>query len=237
MRLTVIGKYGPYPRKGCSTTSYLLEVEEQRFLLDCGAGTASYLEADVTRLTAIFLSHLHADHVSDLLLLNQMLGVINPAIRIPVYVQRIPGPVYQYLSTMDVLFLQPIDIGEAYAFGDVKVEFCPMVHPLPSVAMAVEGEGKRFVYTGDTQYHKGLLHFAMDADGILMDTAFPQNMLPENPPHMSAREGAKLAKACGAKLALFSHIHPQADEDAMRQEAEAIFPTAQIVEEGAHYFI
>lgn len=38
MKLTVLGKYGPYPAVGGATSGYLLETGKASFVLDMGSG-------------------------------------------------------------------------------------------------------------------------------------------------------------------------------------------------------
>ena len=68
MRLTVLGCAGtfPGPLSGCS--SYLVEQDGFRLLLDAGNGAVSALQraADLLAVDAVLLSHLHADHCLDL---------------------------------------------------------------------------------------------------------------------------------------------------------------------------
>ncbi len=68
MRLTVLGCAGtfPGPRSGCS--SYLVEHDGFRLLLDAGNGAVGALQrhGGLLDLDAVLLSHLHADHCVDL---------------------------------------------------------------------------------------------------------------------------------------------------------------------------
>ena len=72
MRLHVLGCHGPWPCAGGATSGYLIEQGEQTLLMDCGAGVLGKLLAlcDPAALSGVLLSHLHADHASDLLVLR-----------------------------------------------------------------------------------------------------------------------------------------------------------------------
>ena len=48
MKLTVLGKYGPYPPVGGATSGYLLQSKNQNVLLDLGAGTLARLQEKVS---------------------------------------------------------------------------------------------------------------------------------------------------------------------------------------------
>ena len=56
---------------GQAASGYLVESDTQRILVDCGSGIATELRAhDPGPLTAIVISHLHADHWFDLVPLH-----------------------------------------------------------------------------------------------------------------------------------------------------------------------
>ena len=59
MKLTVLGKYGPFPRPNGGTSSYLLQVDGKNILIDCGAGAFSRLTNIIKpeEIDVIFLSH------------------------------------------------------------------------------------------------------------------------------------------------------------------------------------
>ncbi len=59
----------PMPVAGRAGISSALVVDDRVFVIDCGRGSpSSFVDCglDFTRLEAVFLTHLHADHVGDL---------------------------------------------------------------------------------------------------------------------------------------------------------------------------
>lgn len=68
MKLTVVGCSGSFPSAGSACSSYLVEADGFRLLLDMGNGALGELQRHVGLydLDAIFLSHLHADHCIDM---------------------------------------------------------------------------------------------------------------------------------------------------------------------------
>ena len=68
--LVLLGTAGaPMPVPGRMGISSALIVDERVFVVDCGRGSPSAFAAaglDFTRLEAVFLTHLHADHIGDL---------------------------------------------------------------------------------------------------------------------------------------------------------------------------
>src|SRR5919112_4958548 len=68
MRLTVLGKSPSWEDAGGACSGYLLEAEGRAVVIDCGNGVFSKLRRfrDYTRVDAVLVSHLHADHFLDL---------------------------------------------------------------------------------------------------------------------------------------------------------------------------
>src|SRR3954449_5466587 len=68
MRITVLGKSPAWQDAGGACSGYLVEGGGVRVLLDCGPGVFAKLRrfADYVDVDAVVISHLHADHILDL---------------------------------------------------------------------------------------------------------------------------------------------------------------------------
>ncbi len=65
MKLTILGCYAATPRTLTNPTSQVLEIKNHMFLIDCGEGTQVQLrkhKIKFSRISHIFISHLHGDH-------------------------------------------------------------------------------------------------------------------------------------------------------------------------------
>lgn len=77
-RMTVLGNGAALPAAGKYHSSQVLDVHHQLFLLDCGEGTQkAMLENGIhpQKLKAIFITHLHGDHIYGLFPLLDTLGL------------------------------------------------------------------------------------------------------------------------------------------------------------------
>ena len=68
MRITVLGKSPSWEDAGGACSGYLVSDGETALLLDCGNGVFAKLrqQIDYVDVDAILISHLHADHILDL---------------------------------------------------------------------------------------------------------------------------------------------------------------------------
>lgn len=81
MKLTILGCYAATPRTISNPTSQVLEIKNKLFLIDCAEGTQVQLrksKVKFSKISQIFISHLHGDHfygliglISTFMLLNR----------------------------------------------------------------------------------------------------------------------------------------------------------------------
>ena len=246
MKLSVLGKYGPFPAPGGACSGYLLEAGDVSLVLDLGSGTLSRLRElkPLLNIDAVLLSHLHSDHAADMLVLRyalQQLSARGRHVPLPLSVVAPDAPEVEYrqLTSSGVYDMLPIQDKMRIHFQDVSVSFHRMIHPVPTYAMVFEHEGKKFVYTGDTGYHDDLPELCMNADLLLADTCFLQNEGGgSTSAHLTTREVAALAKKSHVRQLLCTHIWGGGYSDAqVLQEVSALCPGAMIAEEMHEYYI
>jgi len=90
LRVTILGSGNPWPTRAQASASILVEIgnaERDIFVFDLGTGSlANYasLKLPVNKLNKVFLTHLHADHMGDLLTLSGSFSKVG----------RADGPIY-----------------------------------------------------------------------------------------------------------------------------------------------
>lgn len=237
MRLTILGNNGPYPAPGGACSGYLLESDSGNtaVLIDCGAGVLARLfeRVSIDRLDAIVLSHLHYDHMSDMLPLHYALQ-FNPRKRpLDVYAPRTPGEVRALLEDRQI-DLWPMCQATV---GEMSLSFCPVRHPVETYAISVACDGARFVYTGDSNTDSALELFCNGADLLLADAGLSTADYSQEAPHLSAALCGKLARDAGVKRLLLTHFNPKYDPDELRSEAREFFPGAEIAACGESHYV
>ena len=235
MYLTILGNNGPFPAPGGACSSYLLESDsgETKLLIDAGTGSLARL-MELTRpetLDAVVLSHLHFDHMSDLLPMQYALQFSARERPLPVFLPRRPERVRALLECPYYDLFDHEDI----AVGEMRLRFIPAVHPVEGSCVAVEGDGAKFVFTGDTNLDPALELFADGCDLLLADAGLSRADWTEKKPHLSASHCGALARDVRAGALLLTHLNPLYDPQALLDEARRDYPAAELARLGERY--
>lgn len=241
MKLTTLGgsAAGTGTLQGCS--SYLVQSDASSLVLDLGPGTLQQLRAhtDVRELDGIVISHLHADHIADLVALRFTLSYnpIPPPRPIPLHVppegiatlrriaQAFDSPdsgLEWFASAFDV---HEYDPSETVAVGDLTCSFQPTAHFVPCWAIRVhasDGSGD-LLYTADTGPTADLIEFGTGSSLIIAEAAdLPTNTMPiEQRGHLTPQEAGQLASDVGAHTLVLTHIWEEHGiEDVMQAAGE-----------------
>lgn len=241
MKLTCIGRYGPYPRAGASCSCYLLQVNEKNIVIDMGCGSLTKLLGllRVADIDALVLSHLHADHMGDVLTLRYALDASKKMGQrqqsLPVYLPGQPETECGLISKHGMIDAHLISDGMNANICGVDVTFSLMPHAVPSYAMKFCAEGKTFVYSGDTKENDKLAPFAAGVDLLLMEAAYLSRDKTPGAPHVDAIEAGRIALNGQVKRMLVTHIFPEYNENDILNEVRESFSSAELIEESKTY--
>ena len=234
MRLTILGSSGGYPGPENPTSGFLVKDAAKHatttLWIDAGTGTFSALQRveDFTRIDAVVISHVHADHCVDLHALNIALrfhkdGVLRKRLYCPLEVwERMPlllGDSAEaqegFRSTFD---FQPIEDGGEIEVGGVRVRFVRTDHPNYCLAMRLESEDGILTYSADTGPGTDLAGFAQGSDLLLSEATY-QEGLEGAPVHLTARQAGETARRAGARDLVLTHVWPAYDPQRSVREA------------------
>jgi ribonuclease BN (tRNA processing enzyme) len=242
MYLTVLGRYGPYPRANGACSGYLIEDGGTRVLVDCGAGVfarlCEYMRAD--ELDAIVLSHMHFDHCSDLLVMRYALDqqTVPPGglkKRIPLYTPSEPRTTAEILTRGLLFDHRTVQGGDEITIGSIVFAFYPMAHPVPTNGMRITGkDGHTLFFTGDTKEFPGLAELAKGADALLADACFVDES--QTGPHLNVKQVCALAREANVGTLYCTHLWGKVDtEESIKKEID--FSPAFVVQERGRYCV
>ncbi len=162
-------------------------------MLDAGTITAALSIEAQSRITDIFISHTHLDHIKSILFLAD--NVIGRTKK-PVNIRAIPAvinairkhlmndviwPDFTKIPTAQnpVLAYVPMEFGKAVTASGLRIKAIPMNHPVPAAGFAVSDGKSSFVYSADTGPNEALWKEAgrmKNLKGVIVDTSFPNNL-------------------------------------------------------------
>lgn len=202
MKLTVLGKYGPFPKVSGATSGYLFQHGDINVMLDYGCGINSRIDSFIPaeKLDAIILSHTHFDHACDLLVLSYR---IKKPIRLYMPKSKDGDLATAIINTgaYDIVYY---DENTKFSIKSLSFSFCKGVHPYTSYATKISDGEKVFVYTGDTLYTGELVEFCKGANCVLADA---MQLNDAQNPHMSVLDAYNIHKNSGATV-ICSHEPP-----------------------------
>ncbi|MEV5560815.1 MBL fold metallo-hydrolase [Nonomuraea wenchangensis] len=229
MLLTIIGGCGAWPAAGQACSGYLVEHDGFRLLVDPGYATVPRLLERITadQVDAVFISHGHPDHCADL---NPLLRARtlrdDPPAPLPVY--SLPGALDAVLALdrpgmlADAYVLHEFIAGDQLAIGPFRAQTCLLPHSVPNAGIRLTAGERVLTYTGDTGPSPDVVDLARDADLLLAEATFADQVPQDMRHHLSsARQAALQAKDAEARHLLLTHLQPGTDATAARAAAEA----------------
>jgi ribonuclease BN (tRNA processing enzyme) len=249
MRLTVLGKSPSWQDAGGACSGYLVEDDETAVLVDCGNGVFSKLRLyrDYTRVDAVVLSHLHADHFLDLVPFAYALtyaprqqpvpvdgwpGIDDPArpsLHAPRGGREVLRRVVGAWGSEDLIekafVLEEYDRETTLDIGPIGVRFQPVPHFMETYAMLLRSRngGGSIAYGADTSPTDALSAFAKGCDVLLIEATLPRPERTGERGHLTPREAGEHGRAAGAKRLVLTHISDELDSAWARKEATAGF--------------
>lgn len=228
MKITVIGYWGGYPEKDGATTGYLLQSGEHNILVDCGSGVLSKVQnyIPLCEIDTVILSHYHGDHAADVIPLQYEAGMSKNLGKrdkeLQIYGHDLSSK-FKELTSKGVSIGNKIDDNTELKIGDLKVTFKWVKHPVPTLAMRFEENGKVFAYSGDTEWSDGVVDIAKDADLFICETNLYNSQLGKVKGHLTAGEVGKIASMNNVKTLVLSHLPHIGDLDELVSEAKEEF--------------
>lgn len=234
MKVIALGTSGTYPRYGRACSGYLFESDPTFVQVDLGTGALAnmFRHLDPFALSAVILTHMHADHMLDIYPLRYYLLYNEREAKRPLAVFMPPGgrdvldrcaPENRETPFFDGVFaFEELDEGRAVTIGSLRFVFRRTNHVVPTFALVCEFEGRKVGYTSDTSRDSTLADFFRGCDALICEAAY-QGKEGKQGLHLSAFEAGELAAAAGVERLYLTHIWPELDPNRSRTEAADAF--------------
>lgn len=223
LSLTVLGCSGPYAPAGGACSGYLVDDGQTRLWVDAGSGTLANLQRHVPidAVDAVFLSHEHPDHWTDLEGFFNVCRYVARREGVPVYA---PGGLRErtYTDTEPFFDWHEVADGDRVRVGTLDVRFSRTDHGPETLAVRVDGDGRSLGYSADTGPGWSLEALGPGLDLALCEAAIPASE-EGSLQHLSARQAGRTGAAAGVGRLLLTHLWPTLDPVASRAEGTEAF--------------
>lgn len=196
-----------------------VEAEDQVLLVDCPhpirkmmreASLATGVPLDVDRVSAVALTHLHADHASGLesmgyfsfFVLRRKLELLtHPAVAERLWEGHLAAGMECLIEKRgeapndkhfdDYFEHTPLSTEAAVRHGPFLIESRMTYHHVPTTALRIHAGGRCLGYSADTAFDEGLIHWLSRADLVIHETNYgvhtPYEKLAALPAELRAR--------------------------------------------------
>ncbi|MEN2738827.1 MBL fold metallo-hydrolase [Microbacterium sp. X-17] len=234
MRLIPLGCLAGMPAAGLASSGYVVEEGETRVLLDAGPGIAAHLSAlPGARLSAVYITHEHTDHILDLLVIGKTVLadrlrrpepdgplVLDESVPpVPLYVPRGALATLRALAGLYPVTTHPLldrafdlgfdcreyEPGERMRIGDIEATTALLAHTAPNCGIRLEAGGEAFVYTGDTGVTDALVGLAEGAGTLLAESTLRETDRSGHG-HLSSLDAARAAVDAGVTDLVLTHF-------------------------------
>lgn len=220
MKITILGSGCGVPSLKRSGPGILVESKKLKLLFDCGPGTLKQLlrlNLDYRHIDKVLFTHLHTDHIADL---GPFLFASKYEIKPRIKNLELTGPkglkrFYKNLLRLYDNVLAPerykVLIHERsdsqFKLKNLLITTLRLRHTKEVIGYRLKSpKGKVIVYSGDTDYCENLLKLSHDADLLILECSFADNL--KVPGHLTPTLAARVAQKAQAKKLVLTHIYP-----------------------------
>lgn len=218
MKITLLGTGVAIPQKDRVQSGLVVEAgghQGRPVLFDCGCGVlqrilqSGYRHTDIT---SVFLSHLHLDHCGDILALVKANWLCD------VTAMDLWGPVgttewmnhllaaYPYLKDKVAYRITELIPGQVVTVKGITVESIRTVHALASLGFKITANGKKMIYSGDTEPTEDIQKASKSIDLLIHECSFPDTFTVTN--HTIPCSLAEMLKGTSIQRIILTHLYP-----------------------------
>jgi ribonuclease BN (tRNA processing enzyme) len=252
VEIQVLGKSPSWQDAGGACSGYLVRQDDFSLLVDCGAGVLGKLRAvqDHLALDAVLITHLHADHVLDLVPFSYGLRfsprrgepVHQPALHLPPggceLLRRLGGVWHEEDLILSAFTATEYPPKQELALGPMSVRFCEVPHFTDTFACEIAAAGARFTFGADCAPNDVLPRFAGGTDLLMVEASLAEPESEGQRGHMTPFEAGELGRRADAGRLVITHFSDELDPGWVRAEARRGFGAEVVLaEEGLTFTV
>lgn len=250
MKLTVLGSGTMVATKKRHPAAYLVDVDREKILLDCGHTTVARLLSlgvDILKLNFICITHLHTDHIADLMPIVHAQFVWGTRAsqnqrKTPLYILGPVGIGRAYKKLREVMWPEPEEnlpiqieacTRNIFRFKNFKIETLAVKHTdfFNSVAYKISSGTKSIVYSGDlhpNQPFRNLIDFAYRTDAMILDAGRP---IGREGNHLTPAECGNIGRRAQVKQLILTHLTDIDNPDEIKADLEKTYRENYLIAE------
>lgn len=228
IELTVLGSGTCALQPHRSMSGYALSHQDFFMLLDCGNGVLRRcLEAGLKPfdIDAILISHLHIDHIADIVSLlwalkhtpdlkrQKVLQFYGPP-GLQQFFEKLPEVYGRWLESFSFPLVVRNVANDEFVVGPWQVRVFPMRHGNSANGYRLQSGEKVIAYSGDTGECTEVVTLGTGADLLILECSFAEDQGAEN--HLHAAQAARLAHQAECKKLILTHFYPECDRADLR---------------------
>jgi len=248
VRITVLGKSPAWQDAGGACSGYLVEAGDTCVLLDCGCGVFGKLRRhrEYWEVDAVVVSHMHADHILDLVPYASALtyaprqqpvpvgghpGTDTPA-RPRLIAPAGAGEAFRRVCSGSGMPAEHVERAfalteyepeDTFTLGPLAVAFRAVPHFLPTHAVELREDDRRLTFSADCAPNEALTDFAKDTSLLLIEATLPRPERTGVRGHLTPGEAGEQGRRAGAHRLVLSHFSDELDAEWARGEAQRTY--------------
>lgn len=261
--LKIMGTASAMPISDRNPSAQVLSVHGRLFLIDCGEGTQQQmrrLHVGFLKVEAIFISHIHGDHLFGLFGLLSSMAMYGRTGDLYIYGPQALGSVLKFYETFfgegmnyRIVFtaVKCSELQVVHESKAVKVSAFPLNHKIecygyrfdevltPRRALAAAEDPtivpKSYAYCSDTAPMEGVADWVRGVDCLYHEATYQNDMADKAAMrfHSTTAQAAQCALDAGAGRLIVAHYSSRiVDFDAYLKECTDIFPNTVAAQDG-----
>ena len=237
--LKILGTASAMPISDRNPSAQMLQVHGRLFLLDCAEGTQRQMRRarlSFVRVEAIFISHIHGDHIFGLFGLLNSMAMYGRSADLYIYGPSAVGSIVKFYESFfgagdnfNIIFkaVSCKEPQEVHVSKRVTVSAFPLNHKIECYGYRFDGEGKSYAYCSDTAPFPELPVWLKGVDTLYHEATY-QNEMEDKAVHRfhsTTAQAASCALSAGVRRLIVGHYSSRIlDFDAYLAECKAVFP-------------
>jgi ribonuclease BN (tRNA processing enzyme) len=248
MDVTIVGRSPAVQNPDSACSSYLISEGATRILVDCGHGSVGVLRSvvELSDLSGIVISHMHPDHIFDLVPLTYAFK-FGQLPEIPLVLPSQGYPVLEALQEAvglsETFFAESFEVrayepGESLELAGVPIQTALTRHYIQAGALRfVSPEtGRSIAYSADTGWSEAVVDLLRGAAIAIVEASLPvYHTENERNGHLTPELAGRMGREAGVDRLVVTHYADRFRESAQRESGEAFGRRVELAVERARY--